>query len=270
MIPSLFDVTERKQETADTVTVKLRAREGHELLPFRAGQFNMLYAFGLGEIPVSLSGDPARQDELVHTTRAVGAVSRAICELEPGASIGVRGPFGTAWPLERAQGRDLLIIAGGIGLAPLRPAIYQALAPNSPVNRVEILVGSRTPIDLLFLEEMEVWQRQGAGVHITVDAGDEEWMGNVGVVTDLTDRIALEPFRTLALICGPEIMMRFAVRSLIYRGIPETNIYLTMERNMKCAIGFCGHCQFGADFVCKDGPVFPFSSIRERFFAAEI
>ena len=270
MIPSLFTVTRAKRETHDTVTIHLVAQPGQQIAPFSPGQFNMLYAFGVGEIPVSVSGSAERPHCLEHTTRAVGAVSRALCTLGEGATVGVRGPFGSAWPTHEIVGRDLVIVAGGIGLAPLRPVIYHALREDSGARSVRVLIGARTPRDLLFTDELEAWRSQGATVSVIVDASGEDWTGRVGLVTELFEGLTLDPSSTVAMICGPEIMMHFTVRALTDRGIPESRLYVTMERNMKCATGHCGHCQFGGDFVCKDGPVFAFDRIKSRFFTEEL
>jgi NAD(P)H-flavin reductase len=184
--------------------------------------------------------------------------------------VGYRGPFGTPWPMEKSAGRDLLIVAGGIGLAPLRPAIYEALRTPGRYGAVNILIGARTPGDLLFTGEYERWRALGAKVFVTVDVAGEIWTGNVGVVTGLVDHAEFRPHRTTALVCGPEIMMRFSTHTLRDAGLVDDDIYLTMERNMKCAIGLCGHCQYGSDFICADGPVFPLSRISNRLFIPEI
>ncbi len=229
---------------------------------FRPGQFNMLYAFGAGESAISISGDPTR-GALVHTIRATGRVTRAMRALVPGSVIGVRGPLGTPWPLPRAAGRDLLVIAGGIGLAPLRPVVYAALRQRERFQRVLLLYGARTPGDILFREQLEAWSaRPGLEVAVTVDHGSPEWTGSVGVVTRLIERAAFDPERALALLCGPEIMMRFAGRSLRQRGMAAADIWLSLERNMACGVGYCGHCQLGSVLICRDGPVFPLDRIE--------
>lgn len=269
MIPQPLEVLRRGRETKDTFTVYLRATEGG--FSFRPGQFNMLYAFGIGEVPISMSGDPRRTKEIVHTVRSVGPVTRSICGLNPGDNIGVRGPFGTEWPIERLRGHDVLVIAGGIGLAPLRSAIYAILADRDAFRRVAIVYGSRTPDDLLYHAELEEWRgRPDLQVLLTVDRADDRWRGDVGVVTDLLDRVELEPARTAALICGPEIMMRFSIRALERSGVSPEAIHLSMERNMKCAVGHCGHCQYGPHFVCKDGAVFALPQVADLLGVREI
>jgi NAD(P)H-flavin reductase len=253
-IPRAFTIAERTRETADTFT--LRLEPGGDGVPFAPGQFNMMYAFGVGEAPISISGDPARSDVVVHTIRAVGAVTNAIARLEVGASVGIRGPYGSGWPLARAVDGDLLIIAGGLGLAPLRPVIYDLLAHRARFGRVAILYGARSPADLLYARELDGWRaRGGVDVGVTVDHAGPDWLGPIGVVPSLIDDLALAPARTIAMLCGPEVMMRFCLRALARRGLAADRVYLSLERNMKCAIGLCGHCQYRETFVCKDGPV---------------
>jgi NAD(P)H-flavin reductase len=268
--PALFHVDRVRRETSDTWTLDLSAAAGRAAFPFAPGQFNMLYAFGAGEVPISICGDPGRPHVLVHTIRSVGSVTRALCGMRKGEAIGVRGPFGVPWPVEEAHGRDIVIIAGGIGLASVRPILYHVLANRSVYGRLALLYGSRTPHDLLYPKELERWRaRLDVEVQVTVDAATRGWRGNVGFVTTLVPRAPFTPANATAFICGPEIMMRFSALELQRRGLAPEHIYLSMERNMKCAVGLCGHCQFGAYFVCKDGPVFalprvqPFLTVRE-------
>lgn len=262
MLPRLFEITAVRPETAagEVFTWELASRDG-ERLGFRPGQFNMLYHVGSGEVPISISGD-AEDGRLIHTLRAVGGVTRLMQQLKPGDVVGVRGPFGSHWPVEAARGRDLMIVAGGIGLAPLRPVMYHALRHRDEFKRVFLLYGTREPRDLLFREELAEWRaRFDLEVQITVDRGGADWRGNIGVVTTLIERGGFDPATTVAMICGPEIMMRFAVLALEKRGVDPERIYVSMERNMKCAIGHCGHCQLLPFFVCKDGPVFRFDRV---------
>lgn len=270
MLPQPYRVVAARRECVDTVTLALASAGAAPTTGFLPGQFSMLYVFGVGEIPVSVSGDASRVDRVVHTTRAVGAVSKAICEMKPGDMIGYRGPFGSPWPMEQAAGRDLLFVAGGIGLAPLRPAIYEALRTPGRYGSVNILIGARTPGGLIFTDEYERWRALGANVLVTVDVAGEIWTGDVGVVTGLIPHADFRPHRATAMVCGPEIMMRFSIHSLRDAGMMDNDIFLTMERNMKCAVGLCGHCQYGSDFVCADGPVFPLSRISNRLFIPEI
>jgi NAD(P)H-flavin reductase len=269
-VPALYRVETVEPELADVVTLTLAPVSGTRP-SFMPGQFNMLYAFGVGEAAISLSGSPAEAGRFVHTVRDVGAVSGAITKLEPGATIGVRGPFGAGWPVKEAEGSDVLIIAGGLGLAPVRPAIYEIFANRERYGRVSILFGSRNPSDMLYRRELEEWrQRLDVDIDVTVDHADPDWRGNVGVVPNLVKRAAFDPAETVAFICGPEIMMRFTVAALDEMGVTADRIHLSMERNMKCAIGLCGHCQFGPTFVCKDGPVMRFDRIADIFTVREI
>jgi NAD(P)H-flavin reductase len=264
MVPESYRVRRVTKETADTFTLELRPVEDHRILPFEAGQFNMLYVFGVGEIPISISGDPAHPELLVHTIRAVGTVTNVMSTLKAGDVIGVRGPFGTAWPVKAARGHDVVLVAGGIGLAPLRPALYQILSRREDYGNIVLLYGTRSPEDILFRRELEqLRSRFDLEVHVTVDYAGTRWYGNVGVVTKLIPKAPFEAADTLAMVCGPEVMMRFTAVELQKRGVSQEKIYVSMERNMKCAIGFCGHCQFGPMFICRDGPVFTYRHVAE-------
>ncbi len=270
MLPVPLRIHAGRRELADTFTVELEPPEEGGF-PFRPGQFNMLYVFGVGEVPISISGDPARPDTLIHTVRAVGAVTERMRGLKPGDTIGVRGPFGSAWPVAEAEGDDLVFVAGGLGLAPLRPAIYHALRNRGRYGRVFVLYGARTPGDILYRRELERWRgRFDMEVAVTVDRADPSWAGNVGVVTKLVDRARFDPLHTTAFVCGPEIMMRYAVAELEKRGVAGDAVHVSMERNMKCAVGFCGHCQWGPAFICKDGPVFRYADIAAIFNIREL
>lgn len=261
MAPAAARVASIAKETHDTFTLTLEADGA--LRAFEPGQFTMLYVFGAGELPISISGDPEEPDRLVYTVRSVGKVTNALVTRSPGESVGIRGPFGTGWPLRSSRGRDVLIVAGGIGLAPLRPAIYHILRHRGDYGRVIVLYGARSPRDLLFRKQLSAWNYvPDTQVLNTVDYGGLSWRGNVGVVTTLFRQVRLQPDRTAAMVCGPEIMMRYVVAELRARGFTDRNIHLSMERNMKCAVGFCGHCQLGPYFVCKDGPVFPYTKLK--------
>ena len=256
MRPRPFRVLEVGRETGDTFSLTLEP-PGGEPFRFAPGQFDMLYAFGLGEVPISISGDPARPERLVHTIRAVGGVTRAMQRLAVGDLVGVRGPFGTPWPVDEARGHDVVVVAGGIGLAPLRPVLYHVLLHREQYGRVLLLYGARTPADLLFPRELKLWRsRFDVDVEVTVDRASSQWLGGVGVVTRLIARAPIDGGSALAMVCGPEVMIRFSVMALEKRGVPHARTYVSMERNMKCAVGLCGHCQFGPYFVCRDGPVF--------------
>ncbi len=271
MLPRLYRVLGRHRETRDTLTLEVASATRGGGTAFAPGQFNMLSVIGVGEVPISISGDPAAEKRLAHTVRAVGAVTQALGDLRNGQIIGVRGPFGTAWPVEDAVGADVVIVAGGIGLAPLRPALYRLLAGRERYGRIVLLYGARTPQDLLYARELERWRgRMDLDVGVTVDAAAGGWRGNVGVVTTLIPRAPFDPANAVAFVCGPEVMMRFTVRELQTRGVPDDRLYLSLERNMQCAVGLCGHCQYGPVFVCRDGPVFRYDRIARFFRVREI
>jgi len=266
MLPLMARVRGRRRETHDTWTLAIDAGG----LKFQPGQFNMLYAFGIGEIPVSVSGDPGRAGPLVHTVRAVGAVSQAVTRLKPGDPIGLRGPYGTAWPVAQS-GSDIIVIAGGLGLAPLRPAIYRLLAERDRYGRIAVLYGTRSPADILFRREIERWRRRlDIEIEVTVDHADALWHGNVGIVTKLIGRAGFDPGHAVALICGPEIMMRFTAAAVESAGVAPERIFLSLERNMKCAIGQCGHCQLGPTLICRDGAVMRYDRVRPLMSVREL
>jgi NAD(P)H-flavin reductase len=270
MAPRPYRVERVRTETGDTFTLDLAPAEGVGSA-FLPGQFNMLYAFGIGEVPISISSDPQETPALKHTTRVVGAVTKALGRLKRGDTLGLRGPFGSHWPLAEAAGRDCLIVAGGIGLAPLRPALYRLVAQRAEYRRVVLLYGTRTPADILYRRELERWRGKfDLDIYVTVDRADSSWRGNVGVVPSLIARAPFDPAGVVALVCGPEVMMRFTLMELQRRGVAAERIYLSMERNMKCALGFCGHCLYGPTFICKDGPVFRFDRIAPWFSIPEV
>jgi anaerobic sulfite reductase subunit B len=253
MQPLPYQVTGVHRETYDTATLVLRPQA--EAIPaWEPGQFTMLYAFGVGEIPVSVSGDPRETHRLVHTVRDVGAVSRALANARPGAVLGVCGPFGRGWPADDPPPRDVVIVAGGLGLAPVRPIIYRILARHRRRGRVVVVVGARTPGDLLYTGEYEAWRALGVEVRVTVDRADATWCGRVGLVTGPLAETPIDPDHTTAFVCGPEVMMTAAAEALIARAVPAERIMLSLERSMKCGIGICGHCQLGPDLICRDGP----------------
>lgn len=224
---------------------------------FLPGQFNMLYLPGVGEVAISISADPRTRDRWAHTIRVAGNVTQALSKLQPGATLGLRGPYGNPWPMAECRGRDVILVAGGIGLAPLRPVIYELIANRSLYGSITLLLGARTPDGLLYPSQYADWQANGFDLHTTVDRASMEWTGNVGVVTTLLDRLPLpRPDNTVLFVCGPEVMMHFTVKSALKRTLVEQQIWLSSERNMQCAVGLCGHCQLGTTFVCKDGPVF--------------
>ena len=256
MTPIPYRVRSRVVENTDSVTLCLEPVSAAVPAP-QPGQFMMLYAFGVGEIAISVSGDPTITDgTIMHTIRAVGAVSRALCGVGRGGIVGVRGPFGTRWGLDEAEGRDLVIVAGGVGLAPLRPVVAGALARRDRYGRVMLITGARSRNDFLFAGELTGWQRdRSIEVHTTVDVPVQGWHGEVGLVTGPLRRLTLAPERTTAFLCGPEPMMRFSAEALLAKGLNVNNIRVSLERNMQCGLGWCGHCQLGPLLLCRDGPV---------------
>lgn len=264
MVPVPYRILTVHREMHDAVTLAIEPTRRNEGFSFAPGQFNMLFLWGAGEVPISISSDPAQPGVLAHTVRAVGAVTEALCRLRRGETVGIRGPFGSHWPVADSTGRDIVIVAGGVGLAALRSALYHVLARREQYGRIVLLYGARTPGDLLYARELARWRgRFDVQVEVAVDsAGPRTWRGHVGVVTTLIPLAAFDAAGATALVCGPEVMMRFTIAELGRRGVSPDRIYLSLERNMKCAIGLCGHCQFGPTFVCKDGPVFRYDRIE--------
>ncbi len=256
MAPVPYRVRSRIVESPDSATLCLEP-VGESLRAPLPGEFMMLYAFGVGEAAISISGDPTVTDgSITHTIRAVGAVSRALHNAEPGSVVGVRGPFGTTWGLEEAAGRDLVMVAGGVGLCPLRPAVLGALAGRSRYGKVTLVVGARSRADFVFAEQLEKWAEDPQiELHVTVDVPVQGWRGEVGLVTEPLHRLTLDPDRTTAFLCGPEPMLRFGAEALLAKGLAAHNIRVSLERNMQCGIGWCGHCQLGPLLLCRDGPV---------------
>jgi anaerobic sulfite reductase subunit B len=269
MAPVPFRVMRRRRELRDTWTLELEPVGGDQLV-VAPGQFTMLYAFGIGEVPISVSSADAG-GPLVHTVRAVGPVTQAICASRPGAVLGVRGPFGNVWPVDDATTSDVVIVAGGIGLAPLRPAVCEVLRRRGEYGEVALLYGSRTPADLLYREELQRLRgRFDLQVDVTVDSAEGGWQGKVGVVPKLIAGARFDPASTVALVCGPEIMMHYAARALLDRGVTPDRIYLSMERNMRCGLGHCGHCQLGPTLICRDGPVYRYDELEQLMAVREL
>jgi len=256
----MYEVVSVADEAADTVTLSLDPLD-RTIDPPAPGQFCMLWAFGVGEAPISLAGRD--RSRLVHTIRGVGPVTRALVASRPGTPIGVRGPFGRGWELDEARDRDIVIVAGGLGVAPVRPLVLDLLADSGPDRRRTVLLGAKRPDQLLYRAELERWRTApGLVVETTVDVAPAGWRGNVGLVTQLLDRVELHGERTTAFVCGPEIMMRFVALDLRRRGVAPESILVSLERNMHCAIGHCGHCQLGPAIVCTDGPVLDWATIE--------
>jgi NAD(P)H-flavin reductase len=267
-VPSPFRVSDRRRDTADTWTLGLEpVGGGFAVAP---GQFVMVYAFGVGEVPISVSGPPEQPGEpVVLTVRDVGAVTHAICGSEPGSMLGLRGPLGNSWPVEAAEGGDVVVVAGGIGLAPLRPVVLHTLAHRDGYQNVWVLYGARTPQDLLYRDELESW-RYEIGVDVTVDAADSSWTGGVGVVPQLIARADVRPEAVSAFVCGPEVMIHFTVEALRERGVPDERIFLSLERDMRCGVGLCGHCQLGPTLICRDGPVYSQAQVARLMDVREL
>lgn len=273
MVPAIATIVGIQDESSNTRTYSLEFDEPawREKYRFQPGQFNMVYVFGVGEAAISISSDPAHPERLAHTIRHVGSVTRAIAKMRVGDKLGVRGPFGNGWPLDQCAGRDLVLVAGGIGLAPLRPTIYSILANRDRFGRVILMYGGRSPGDLLFRAELEVWREGGRlDTLVSVDYSVAEWTGPVGVITDLIKRLRLVPERTSVMVCGPRIMNRYVTWQIRRLRVPSDHLFVSLERNMRCGVGRCGHCQYGPKFVCKDGPVFSFESIQHVFAKEEI
>lgn len=257
----IADITD---EIADVATYHLEFVDPDigKSFTFRPGQFNMLYLPGVGEAAISISSDPAQRGTLDHTVRIAGNVTGELARAGDGATFGLRGPFGSAWPIEEALGGDVVIVTGGIGLAPFRPAIYELLDRKNEIGQLTLLYGARNPFGMLYTNEYDDWRTRGLDVNTTVDRASPGWDGNVGVVPQLLDRMPLsDPATTTVMCCGPEVMMWYTARSALGRGIPPERIWISLERNMNCAIGLCGHCQFGSTFVCKDGPVLRYDRV---------
>jgi NAD(P)H-flavin reductase len=270
MVPRVAEVVSRRRESGDVVTLELVAGDG---LPIACapGQFNMLTVFGVGEAPISVSGATGDPRRVVHTIRAVGPVSAALTRLKAGAMVGVRGPFGNEWPLAEAAGRDVVVMAGGLGLAPLRPVMLRLVAERERYGSVTLLYGTRNPEAILFRRDLEAWSsRLDVDVEVTVDFAASGWRGHVGMVPALVRHAAFDPGQTTAMVCGPEVMMRFSAAALVDAGVPAGDVHLSMERSMKCAAGFCGHCQFGPVFICRDGAVFRYDAIRDLIATKEV
>ena len=260
-------------ESEDVATYRLTfADNAHDTsYSFVPGQFNMLYLPGVGESAISMSGDPVQTDGWVHTVRVAGNVTRTLAGLKPGDTLGLRGPFGTGWPVDQPHGKDLIVVAGGLGLAPLRPLIYHVIHHRNHFDRVWLICGARTPDGLLYIREHDLWRQSGINVLLTVDRATAGWTGHIGVVTLLIDRLQLpRPNQTQLVACGPEVMMKYAAVSGRRLGVDEKQIWVSLERNMQCAAGLCGHCQLGPEFICKDGPVLRYDQIRQYLFVEQL
>jgi len=263
-------VVDVAREFIGVATYALRFDDAHDAAHYncRPGQFNMLYLPGVGEIAISVSGRNAQGDWL-HTIRTAGNTTQTLARMGTKARLGVRGPYGTAWPLDEFHGADLVVLSGGIGLAPLRPAVEYLLAHRQQFGRLTLIYGARSPDSILYGRQFDDWNARGMQVQVTVDRATPDWKGNIGVVPLLFERLRpLVAAQSVVLTCGPEVMMRYAARSALERGLPPDQVYLSLERNMQCAVGLCGHCQLGPAFVCRDGPIFRYDRVSP-FLAVE-
>ncbi len=268
-VPRPWVVRSATREIGDTVTLEIEPRDASAARPVAPGQFMMLYIFGVGEVPISVSGTGPTSG-LLHTVRDVGAVTHALCNLGVGDVLGARGPFGSAWPIDEHKGCDVVIAAGGIGLAPLRPVVRHVLERRGEYDDVVVLYGSRQPDQLLYTPEFERWRAAGIQVEVTVDHADQTWDGHIGVVPTLVRHARFQVDEAAAFLCGPEVMMRFMAQELVDRGVVPERIHLSLERNMKCAVGMCGRCQLGPEFLCLDGPVFPWTRVERLMAVPEL
>ena len=269
-LPIPFRIQAVRQEIPSIYTFDL-APNGGGKFAFLPGQFNMLYVFGNGEVPISISGDPQQPDRLVHTVRAVGKATQALCALKPGDLLGVRGPFGASWPVRDLQNMDVLFLTSGLGLAPLRPALYHVLNHRDYYGRVMLLYGARNPERLLYVDELKKWRsRLDMQVEISVGSAGRDWGGHIGVATDQMKYLDLDPSQTAALICSSERMMRAMIRELNHYGLSDQQIYVSLERNMRCGMGLCGHCQLGPTFICRDGPVYRLDQVDHLMSIREL
>lgn len=273
MAPMTASIVRIEEETSNTRTYHLEFDDAalRGQYRFQPGQFNMVGVFGVGEAAISISSDPRTPERMAHTIRHVGSVTRAIGTMGVGDKLVVRGPFGNGWPVQECRHRDVVIVAGGIGLAPLRPLIYALLAEREQYGRLVLMYGGRSPADLLFRDELSAWRDEGRlDTLVSVDYAIQEWDGPVGMVTDLIKRLRLRPERTFVMVCGPRAMNRYVTWQILRLHVPADQLFLSLERNMRCGVGLCGHCQLGPEFVCKDGPVFNYQRIQNVFGKEEV
>lgn len=267
-LPFEAEIVEKIEESATIFTLNLRFTDEnvHKNFKFQPGQFNMLYIYGVGEVAISIVSDPTEGSYLSHTIRQVGRVTQALHKLQVGDRIGVRGPYGRGWPMALALGRDVVVVTGGLGCAPAVSIIRYILKRRNDYGHLSILQGVKHSDDFIFRKQYALWEQSpDIEIHIAADAAGPKWPWSVGYVTDMIDKLNLRPEETIAMMCGPEMMMHNAIKVLGSRGVPEERMYLSMERNMECGIGQCGHCQFGGLFLCKDGPVFAYNQIKPLF-----
>lgn len=267
-LPREVEIVERVQESPTIFTLRLRFADPARQAAFRfaPGQFNMLYLYGVGEVPISIVSDPEDERLFDHTVRAVGRVTHGLARLKPGDRLGVRGPYGRGWPLAAAEGGDVMVVTGGLGCAPTVSVINYVMRRRDRFGKLTIIQGVKHANDLIWRERYERWSAvPDTQVLVAADVGAQLWPWHVGRVTELFAAARIEPARTTAMMCGPEGMMEVGVDHLLARGVPERNIWVSMERSMHCAVGLCGHCQVGGKFVCQDGPVFNYPEIKTLF-----
>lgn len=266
-LPLEAEVVTRTMETPGVATLALRLTdpEQRQAFRFRCGQFNMLYLFGLGEVPISIMDQ--HQDCLLHTIRGVGRISNHLIRLEPGQRLGLRGPFGNSWPLAAARGRDVVFVTAGLGCAPVIAAIRQVIADRQQFGRLVIMQGVKHREDLLWQAQYDAW-RQVPDCQVLLAASEEkqahpQW--SLGMVTVLIDKAEFDPHNCVVMMCGPDPMLRASIRALTAGGVPPEDIHMSLELNMQCAVGMCGHCQLGPPFVCREGPIFSVPRIADWF-----
>lgn len=267
--PYEVEVVDRVQETSTIFTLRLRFvdEDKHRSYEFQPGQFNMVYLYGVGEVAISLVSDPEDDQLLDHTIRVVGRVTKGLSQLKPGDRLGIRGPYGRGWPLKEAEGKDVLLITGGLGCAPVVSVIRYVTRRRELFDRLLIMQGVKHSEDLIWAEQYDQW-RKLPNTQVLLAASEQKkagWPWYSGHVTNLMDKVIFNPHNAVAMMCGPEPMMRAAIEPLTRQGMSENDIWLSMERNMHCAVGHCGHCQYGEKFICKDGPVFPYAEIKTLF-----
>lgn len=258
-------VMERTQESPTIFTLRLRLSDAAAQAAYRfaPGQFNMLYLYGVGEVPISIMSDPGDRDGISHTIRALGRVTNGLAALQPGDSVGLRGPYGRGWPLQEVGGHDVVLVTGGLGCAPVVSVIHYILKRRERYGKLVIIQGVKHAEDLIWREQYAHWAAlPNTQVLVAACQGTALWPWHVGRVTELFGLAQFNPVSAVAMMCGPEGMMRIAAENLLQRGVPESRLYLSMERNMQCAVGRCGHCQFGGAFVCRDGPVFDWGQVK--------
>lgn len=268
---AVIDRIQPEIDGVSTYDLRLVDDQQQQAFGFLPGQFNMLYFPGAGEIAISISDDPSRRDAIAHTIRVAGNVTGCLATKRPGDTLGLRGPFGSGWPIDQCIGRDVLLVAGGVGLAPLRPVIHTLLAQRRRFGQLHLLVGARHPDLLLFADQYDQWTERGLMIHRTVDRCSGEWTGHVGVVTLLLERLkTFDPDNSVLFCCGPEVMMRFTATTALRCGVGPQRTWVSMERNMQCGVGLCGHCQFGPSFVCMDGPVYCYDQLAAYLDVEEL